>query len=185
MLHMEQKDYKFEVVDELLKEEGYARNIARDLKTNHMIIVRKLKELSEENVVDFKVKGKNKVYFLKKTTESRTYVYNTENYKLKQILKKYPSLRKLIEEIQKNQKIKLAILFGSYAKRTAGKNSDIDIYIETQDREIKKQIESIDTKLSIKIGKYDKNSLLVKEIEKNHIMIKGVERYYEANKFLD
>ena len=42
-----------------------------------------------------------------------------------------------------------------------------------------------DTKLSIKIGKYDKSNLLIKEILKNHIIIIGVERYYEKNRFFE
>ena len=43
----------------------------------------------------------------------------------------------------------------------------------------------LDSKLSIKIGKYDKNNNLIKEIEKNHVIIKGVDEYYEKNKFFE
>ncbi len=76
MLHMEQKDYKLEIILELLKKESHAREIARALNINHMAIVRKITELLKENVVDYKEQGKNKVYFLKKTIESKTYVFN-------------------------------------------------------------------------------------------------------------
>ena len=182
---MEQKDYNLEIVNELIKSENYARNMARNLGTNHTTVVRKLKELSEENVVDFNLKGRNKVYFLKKSAEAKTYIYNAENYKLKQILKKYPSLRKIIEDIHKNKRIKLAILFGSYAKGIAKSRSDIDIYIDTINKQIKQEIQGIDSNLSVKIGKYDRNNLLIKEIEKNHVIIKGVEQYYEKNKIFD
>ena len=185
MLHMEQKSYKYEIINLLLKENIHPREIARKLDTNHMTITRKLKELSDENILDCTQEGRNKIYFLKKTPETKAYLINTENYKLLQTLKKYPELRKIIEEIQKNKKIKLAILFGSYAKKRAKKQSDIDIYIETLSKEIQKEIEEINSKINVKIGKYNKESNLIKEIEKNHIIIRGVEKYYEHTRFFD
>src|SRR4030042_4978268 len=179
---MEQKDYKLEIVNELLNNENHIRGIAKKLNTNHMIIVRKIKKLAKENVVDYKEEGKNKTYFLKKTVEAKNYVFSAENYKLNKLLKKYPALRRIVEKIQKNKKIKLAILFGSYAKGIAKHESDIDIYIDTADKKIKEEISLIYLRLSIKIGKYNKSNLLIKEIEKNHVIIKGVEQYYEKNK---
>ncbi|MBN1645361.1 nucleotidyltransferase domain-containing protein [Candidatus Woesearchaeota archaeon] len=144
-----------------------------------------MKELSQSNIVDYKAEGKNKVYFLKKTSETRKYVFMTENHKLIELLKKYSLLRKIIEKIQNNQKIKLAVIFGSYAKETAKHDSDIDIYVEASDQKIKSKLELIDSKINVKIGKYDRTNNLIKEIEKNHIIIKGVERFYEKNKFFD
>lgn len=185
MLHMEQIDYKLEIVNQLLNNEGHIRDIARRLNTNHMIIVRKIKELSNENVVDFKEEGKNKTYFLKKSIEAKNYVFMAENYKLNRLLKKYPNLRLVIEKIHKNARLKLAILFGSYAKGIAKQDSDIDIYIDTEDKNLKKEIELIDSRLSIKIGGYDKSNLLIKEIERNHIIIKGLELFYERNEFFE
>ena len=43
----------------------------------------------------------------------------------------------------------------------------------------------INSRLSIKIGKYNKDNLLIKEIEKNHVIIKGVEIFYEKYKIFD
>jgi len=185
MLHMEQKDYKLEIIGELLKNENHVRRIAKNLNINHMCIARKIKELAKENVVDYKKEGRNKTYFLKKTIEAKNYISTAENYRLNQILKKYPHLRGIIGKIQKDSRIKLAILFGSYAKGIAKENSDIDVYIETLNRNIKKELSLFDTRSSIKIGRYNKSSLLIKEIEKNHIIIKGVELYYEKNKIFD
>ncbi len=183
MLHMEQKDYKLEIVNELLKNTKHVRGIAKNFNINHMLISRKIKELEKENIVDFKKEGKNKRYFLKKTIEAKNYIFTAENYKLNQILKKYSNLRRIIEKIQKDNRIKLAVLFGSYAKGIAKKESDIDIYINTENLKIKRELSQFDTRLSIKTGKYNKSSLLIKEIEKNHVIIKGVELYYKKNKF--
>lgn len=180
---MEQKNYKLEIVDQLLKSESHVRGLANKLGTNHMTVLRKIKILFRENVVDYKEEGKNKVYSIKKNPEARSYVFMAECYKLTQTLEKYPYLRKVIEKIQKNKNIKLAILFGSYAKYEAKKDSDIDIYIETRNKKIKQDLERTDSKISIKIGIYDRKNLLIKEIEKNHVVIKGVEKFYEKNEF--
>ena len=173
---MEQKNYKLEIVSLLLREENHIRGLAEILNTNHMTVLRKVKELQKENVVDFCQKGRNKTFFLKKTAEARAYAHMAEHYKLINVLNKYPSLRSIIDKIQKNKKIELAILFGSYAKGLAAKDSDIDIYICTADRKLKNELSMADSKLSIKIGKYDRQDNLIKEIEKNHVIIKGVEK---------
>ncbi len=182
---MEQKDYKLEIIEKLLQNKNHVRGLAKELKTNHMNIQRKIKELEKENAVDYKEEGKNKVYFLKNNIESKTYAFKTENYKLLKFLKKNPKFRSIIDKIQRDKRIKLCILFGSYAKGIEKKDSDIDVYIDTQNEKIKKDIKVFDTRLSVKIGKYDKSNLLIKEIEKNHIIIKGVEEYYDKSKFFE
>jgi len=182
---MEQKDYKLEIIDVLLKKNWHIRALAQKLKTNHMLVLRRLKELYDENVVDYSKEGKNNVYFLKKTPEAKSYIFITENYKLNKLLKKHSFLRKIVEKIQKDKKIKLAILFGSYVKGLEKKDSDIDIYIETNNKKVKQDLELIDSKINVKIGKYDKENLLIKEIEKDHVIIKGVEEFYERNNFFD
>ncbi len=160
----------------------HTRALAKELNTNHVTVINKLGSLMEENVVDFKQKGKNKVYFLKKSVEARNYVIMAELYKLNNVIRIYPTLRKIIEAIKRHSKITLAILFGSYAKGIAKRDSDIDIFIETRDRNLKKELQLLNSKLSVKIGNYNRANLLIKEIEKNHVIIKGVELYYEKAK---
>lgn len=180
---MSQNNYNTKIVEALLKSENHIRGLAKLLGTNQTTIARKVDGLHKDNILDFKNEGRNKVFFAKKTLEAKQFAYSVETNKLIELLKKYPQLRRIIEIIQKNEKIRLSILFGSYAKAIAKKESDIDIYIDTSDAKLKEEIENIDSKISVKIGKYDKESLLIKEIEKNHVIIKGVETYYEKNKF--
>lgn len=189
MFHMEQdsynsslagKDYGLEIIGFLLKfKTGHIRSIARTLEVNHMTILRKTKDLIEENVLDFKLEGKNKVFFLKKSVEARNHAFTYEHYKLVRILKQYSYLRNIVDKIHRDSRIKIALIFGSYAKFTADKTSDIDLFIETNKQEIRKELLLLSSKLSIKIGEYDKNNDLAKEIEKNHVIIKGVEEYYD------
>jgi len=183
MLHMSQNNYSIQIVAELLKKENHIRSLASLLKTNQTTIARKVQELYRDNIVDFQREGRNKVIFLKKTLEAQELAYIAEQMKLIEVIEKYPLLRRIVEEIKKNEKINLAILFGSYAKGIARKESDIDIYLDTTNSKLKEQIENIDSRISVKIGNYNKDSLLIKEIDKNHVVIKGVEIYYDKNKF--
>jgi len=182
---MSQNRYKERIVQALLKSDNHIRGLAKELNTNQMNISRKINELYDENVVDYKLEGRNKVFSIKKTIEARQYAYSVESHKLIKAIAKYPRLRKIIEVIRNRRDIKLAVIFGSYAKETAKKESDIDIYIETRDRKIKEEISKIDSKLSVKIELYNKKNLLIKEIEKNHVIIKGIEEYYEKTKFFE
>ena len=59
----------------------------------------------------------------------------------------------------------MIILFGSYAKEILNLKY-IDIYLETNDNKLKNKVKEINSKLSIKIGKFDTKSLLIKEIIK-------------------
>jgi predicted nucleotidyltransferase len=178
---MEQKDYKMEIIKELLREPSHARQLARKVSTNHMMVTRSLNALLKNNVLDYRNEGRNKVYFIKKSAESRSYVFMCECYKLVAMLKKYPELRSLIDKLQSDPRIKLAVVFGSFAKLSARPDSDIDVYIETRDSRIKREFEMLDSRLSVKIGNYDRKNLLIKEIEKNHVIIKGIDEFYEKS----
>ena len=182
---MSQNNYNIKIVEALLKSENHIRGLARLLDTSQTTIARKVQELCKNNIVDFKQEGKNKVVFLKKSLEAKQYAYQVETQKLLETLKKYPLLRRIMGIIKKNSKLDLVILFGSYVRGMAKKESDIDIYLDTTNRKLKEEIELIDSKINVKIGEYDKDSLLIKEIEKNHVIIKGIEIYYEKNKFFD
>jgi len=174
---------EFEIILVLLKNKIHLREIARILNESHSTVLRKIKELVRENILDYKKEGKNKVFFIKDNLKAKGYIYSAEIYKLNKILKKHPELTIILEDIKKNFKKSMIILFGSYAKGNPRLNSDIDIYLETGDNKIKNKLKELNSRLSIKIGKFDVNSLLIKEIIKNHIIVRGVEDFYEKVNF--
>lgn len=180
MLHMEQILYK--VIEELQKGPKHLREVSRRIDMNHMTVKRALDKLIKLNVLDIKEEGKNNVYSIKKTIESKNFCMVSEIYKLNKFLEKYPELKKDIISLSKIKR-KMIILFGSYAKEKESKESDIDIYIETIDKKDKSKAEEINKKFSVKIGKYEKDNLLIKELEENHIIIKGFEEFYDKNGF--
>lgn len=175
--------YIYEVILLLLKKEMHGREIAKELKTSLTRVQAILTELREMNVLDYKTEGKNHVYFIKKNLMSRSFVLNAENYKLTKILRKNHELEPTFQNIIKKSKCNLIILFGSYAKGTGKKDSDIDIYLGTTNQKIKEEVQKIYYLLSIKIGKFNPDDLLIKEIIKNHVIIKGGEEFYEKTKF--
>ena len=167
-----------DIIELLLKADNHVRGIAKKLNESHSTILRKLDNLKKENVIDSRKEGKNKIFYLKKNLVSRTYILQAELHKLTKLLQQNPELSIIFEEVLKKSDEKLVVLFGSYAKGLAKKDSDIDIYIETKSRNVKKTIEEIHSKINVKIGTFDTKSPLIKEIIKDHVIIRGIEVFY-------
>ena len=174
-----------EIILVLLKNKTHLREIARTIHESHSTILRKINALVKDNILDYKREGKNKVFFIKNNLKAKNYVYFAEIHKLNMLLRKHPELSIIFEDIKKNFAKGMVILFGSYAKGIPKKDSDIDIYLETNDNNIKTRVKETNSKLSIKIGKFDTKSLLIKEIIKNHIIIRGLEDFYERVEFFE
>ena len=174
---------ELEIILTLLREKLHLREIARTLNESHSTILRKINELVKDNILDYKREGRNKIFFIKDNLKAKNFIYSAEIYKLNKLLKKHPQLSIIFEDIKKNFSNGMIILFGSYAKGIPKIDSDIDIYLETNDNKAKNKIKEINSKLSVKTGDFDTNSLLIKEIIKNHIIIKGLEEFYERVEF--
>lgn len=176
-------NYEFEVLLHLIKKEMHGRELAKELKTSLTRIQAILSELRQFNVLDYKVVGKNHLYFIKKNLVAKSFILNAENYKLAKIVSKYDYLEPLFKEIMQKYPDMLIVLFGSYAKSIPKDESDIDIYVDTNDKKIKDAISNINDKLSVKIGDFNKDDLLIQEIIRNHAIIQGGEKFYEKLRF--
>lgn len=169
---------EFIVFGEILKAPSHLRELSRRTGINPMTIKKITDRFVEKNILDFKEVGKNKVFFFKENLESRDMRVIYEAYKKLEAVKKFPILREIFEKIEKDKEVHLAILFGSYAKDRVRRESDIDIYVKTTKVSLKKKIENINSDISVKIGKLEKDNPLTKEVMENHIIIKGSEEYY-------
>ncbi len=167
----------------LLRGPLHTRGIADTLERSHATVIRRLQEMVRDNIVDFSIEGKNKVYFLKKSLEGRNAAMAAEIYKQSRSIADYPLLRGVVRKVVDLPEIHLALIFGSYAKGTAHDRSDIDLFIESEDRTLKKRLEGQYSALSVKIGIFDHENPLVREIIRDHIIIKGVEAYFEKTSF--
>src|SRR3989344_4298156 len=172
-------NYQYEILLLLLKREMHGRELAKELKTSLTRIQSILNELRNLNVLDYKVAGRNHVYFIKRNLVSKSAILNAENYKLMKVMNRNPELEPLFQDIIKKSKCSLIVLFGSYAKGIQKKESDIDVYIETTHQKVKDDVQKIYHSISVKIGNFNLDDLLVKEIIRNHVIIKGGEEYYE------
>ena len=167
----------------LLKGPSHPRALARSLGLNHMTVVRSLRSLVDGNVLDYSVSGRNKVYRIKRTMEARNAVMMAELYRLDMLVKAHPFLRRIVSRVMDDERFDLAVLFGSYVKGTASKDSDVDLYVETSDLSLKADLEKLSGHLSVKIGVYDRTNPLIREIEHDHVIIKGFEAFYGHNRF--
>jgi len=168
-----------EILLVLLKGESHVRGIAKSLGEPHSTVLRRLDGLAGENVLDSRTEGRNRVFFIRNSVQARNYVFNAERYKQMKLLKKYPEMSVIVEDILKKSDGKLVVIFGSYAKFSAKKGSDIDVFVETLDKKIKENIESVHSKINAKMGKFNLNSPLAKEIINGHVILRGVEEFYE------
>ncbi len=178
-------NYEFEVLLSLLKKEMHGRELAKSLETSLTRIQSILNELSRRNILDYKVEGKNHVYFIKKNLIAKAFILNAENYKLAKLLCKYPFLEPLFKETAQKYSGQMIILFGSYAKFIPKEESDIDLYLESADKKAKEMISRISERISVKIGEFSKEDLLIQEIIKNHVIIRGGEIFYEKLGFFN
>ncbi len=184
MNHVEQ-NLTNEIVSLLQKEDLHTRAIAERLESNHATVLRKLRDLTQDNIIDSRREGKNKVYTLKRSIEGRNAAIIAEMYRQSLVISRYPVLRGIIRAVQEIPEIPLALLYGSYAKGLPTKGSDIDVFIETRDPSFKKQLQKRHSALSVKIGDFDTKNLLIHEIIRDHIIIKGVEAYLDKTGFFE
>jgi len=168
-----------DIIALLLKEERHVRSIAQELDASHATTARKLQWLKKEGVVDARIVGKNKVFFLKENATAKTYVAQAELHKKAKLLRTHPELGVIFDDILKRTDAPLIVLFGSYAKGLAKRESDIDIYLETTSRKVKKNVEDVHSRIAVKIGPFDTRSPLIREIIKNHVILRGVEAFHE------
>lgn len=180
MGHMVQNrdDTSSEIILALLRGGMHVRRIADELGIPHSTVHRRVNELVMDNVLDFRMEGKNKVMFIKRSFQARNYVFNAERYKFIKLLRTYPRLSVILEDMLARTNSKLVILFGSHAKFNAKKDSDIDVFVETIDGAVKNDLESVNSKIQVKIGEFAIDSDLIKEIIKHHVLLRGVEEYY-------
>ena len=89
-------------------------------------------------------------------------------------------IKKILSEILKDKPVYQVILFGSYAKKNATKDSDIDLIIDTKSKlkgfALLKLICQIEEKLQKEIDGFEKyeiveNSLIDKEIRKTGVFV--------------
>jgi predicted nucleotidyltransferase len=171
-------DEQYEIILALLKRQAHGRSLAQTLEIPLTTVQTRLDMLMKEGSIEYHVEGRNKIFLLRRTPTAKARIFMAEQYKLLKLYATYPELRIILDEIT-NKFQGTIILFGSFAKFRAKKDSDIDLFLETTDRKVKEKISNVNSKLSIQLGILSKDDPLSREIIQDHIIIRGIEEFYE------
>jgi predicted nucleotidyltransferase len=171
----------------------HVREMAKLTKKSHVTLLPHLKVLEKNKIIISKISGKNKQYSLNfENILTKNHIQLSEIIITNSFLDEIFLIKKLTKEIFNMELKGTMLLFGSYAKKTFHKDSDIDLFYlgKLTDKEIQniKNIgktygKTINVKKStltnFKSGLRKKEALII-EIIKNHIIIQNSEQFINA-----
>ena len=166
--------------------EYYIIEVGKLLKISPRTAQLILEGLEDKGVIESKTKGKIKTYKIKLSEFTKKYLVFVEQYKAISFLENNLILKEIIEKITPNMK-GIGIVFGSYARGTQNKESDLDIFVagDYNREEIKKVSRNLGVDISVKCyptKTFEKNinrDILLKEILKNHVVFVKVEQFIQ------
>lgn len=172
------------------KKEMTIRELANDVKSDYKIVHTAVNRLFKKEVLSGKNIGKSVVVSLNNKLSKE--ILQVEFERRDDILKN-KNLRVMLDSIKNNLKTVnfVLLLFGSYAKKTQGAKSDIDLMFIVNDLKIEKDIEQAVSLLPLKIHtlvfsekqfidmKNSHELNVIKEAIKNNVILHGIEQYYE------
>tara|TARA_Y100000310_G_scaffold345384_1_gene464353 strand:- start:5508 stop:6086 length:579 start_codon:yes stop_codon:yes gene_type:complete len=153
----------------------YLREIGRltkiPLKTCQNVLI----DLEKAHILQTKIEGKNKYFSLNiENIKTKSMLLQAEIYQTDIFIEKYPQIKLFLKDI--NTTVPM-IVFGSFAKLQADKNSDLDLLI-IANRDVKLPFHLLSLKPH-KVIMAEKSFIkalheqenLLKEIEENHIIL--------------
>ncbi len=163
------------------KAEFYLRQIAKLAKLPLKTCQNTLVNLEKEKILKSKIEGKNKYFSLNlDNIQTKSYLLQAEIFKLDNFLNHYPEFKTFLKSIHSNIPI---IIFGSFAKMKADKDSDLDLLVLSKEEQkfpshlISHQIHQINlSEDSFKKAIKEKETI-IKEIEENHIILNNPSSY--------
>ena len=180
---MQKQEVKRISIEEILSEnkllnyrnQFYLREISKLSKIPLKTTQRVLGYLENLRILKSRLHGKNKYFQLNlENIETKLYLLQSEIYKTMVFLDKYPLFRSFIKDIEISVQI---IVFGSFAKFKADKNSDVDILLISE-KEAKPPFHLLPYKVhEIRMSEkefakgVETKETFIKEIEENHIML--------------
>jgi len=167
--------------------EYYVREVGKLLKISPRTAQLILEDLEDKGIIESKTKGKIKTFKLNPSEFTKKYLVFVEQYKAIAFLEKKLIIKEIIEKI--NPFIEgIGIIFGSYAKDIAKKDSDLDIFVagSYNNDEIKRVSKNLGIEISIKcypLKNFEKNltkDILLKEVLKNHVVFLNAEQFIQV-----
>lgn len=154
----------------------YLREISKFSKLPLRTAQRTLSDLENAKILKSEIRGKNKYLFLNlENIETKHMILQAETYKTLQFLEEYPTFKLFLKEIK--GVLLPIIVFGSFAKFTADKASDVDVLI-ISNKKIKlpshllpNEIHEMYLSEDNFVRAAEKSEALVKKIEESHIIL--------------
>ena len=160
----------------------YGWRIAKDHNLNQKTVSNVLNRLEKKNILKYEEEGKNKYYFLNKNLSAiKEIIKIAEIEKRIDFLNRHLGMDKLFMEII-DRSNKILIVFGSYAKSTENKKSDLDLLVVGEIKDTKDLEESFN--IDINIIKSNAKGIksdepFIKELMENHIILKGIDEFVD------
>jgi predicted nucleotidyltransferase len=163
------------------KAEFYLRQISKLAKLPLKTCQNALINLEKERTLKSSVDGKNKYFSLNlENIQTKSHLLKAEIYKTDNFLDKYPEFKTFLKSL--NTTIPM-IIFGSFAKFKADKDSDLDLFVVSE-KEQKFSFHLLPYKAhqinlseeSFKKAISEKETI-IKEIEENHIILNNPSSY--------
>ena len=166
--------------DYYVREAGKLLNISQ--RTAQLI----MEHLENKGVIESKMRGRIKSYTLKTNELSKRYLILTEEYKLITFMEQNLLVKEIIEKIHPLVD-GIGIIFGSYAKGTHNKESDLDIFIAGKYNadEVMRISRTLGIEISVKcypLKIFERNinqDFLLKEIMMSHIVFANAELFVQ------
>ena len=151
-------------------------SLAKRMGRSHVTLLPHIEKLEHLQVLQVKSKGRNKELRLNQNSiETKYFLEIAENLKLVDAIQEQPIIKKLCEAVIDTKET--IVLFGSFAKGTATKESDIDLAVSKEiDLENFSQVYGRDVNTK-KVNFHDKDDHLTYEILKNHVVISGCSKF--------
>ncbi len=173
------------------------RELSRKMKTDYKMVHTAVQKLSKKGIL-IKKRQANLDLCSLNITGDLTWVYCGEMLRANEFLKTHDELASFFNNVK--DKIKTVfyslVVFGSFAKGTETKNSDLDLLIIAQSRELGEEIERIISAETVLLktkvhaivlaeteftaGLKEKQINISTEALKNHVIIAGIEAFYNA-----
>jgi len=169
----------------------HLREIARETRVDVKAVQLQLKRLEHANILSSIMKGRNKEYRLNISNSiAKYYMIMAETFASISYLRRNFLVKKIIDEIG-NKIDGTIILFGSFVKGHATKESDVDLFVITENKPNRlvaaEAGDLVGRTVSVKstnrkqfMKGLEERDPLINEIISNHITLKGVDELCEV-----
>ncbi len=166
------------------KQEFYLREISKrtglPLRTTQICVA----ELEKEKMLRSATRGKNKYFRLNlDTVVTKLHLLHAEIQRTLFFVSKFPLIKTFLKEMRTNATI---VVFGSFAKFKADKNSDFDILVVSDEKSklpmhlLPYKVHEITLSEQAFVDALEKQEVLIKEIEENHVILNNHSFYVNA-----